>query len=194
MISAVTSRASFAASRSSRTRLQLATALIGASIALLAALPATASAANDTTCGGSTKLGDSGLGSNDVEYAFGCSATIKSFAVITNTSVSVFGTDAKVFDPKTNLNVDKQSFDCAGTIPGVGASCLGTATGGNRIRGNLGLAKSACQGARFWLVVSDATGSVAGPFQLGQPKGCVAKRAQDDRKHSKRKRSRRTRR
>jgi hypothetical protein len=150
-----------------------------ASLLLVAAL-APASSYATASCSGRTSLGDETIGDNDVQYRFGCSETIKGFSIVTNTTVEIFSESANAFNPATGAQVEKQSFDCAGDIPGVGVSCsggsAGFAAGGNRVVGNLALAKSPChteRRLRVWLVVSDSKGAVSGPFQLGGPKQCA---------------------
>jgi hypothetical protein len=172
--------------------------LMGAIVAALSAfaivLPATSDAS--ISCGGRTALGDSGIGDNDVQYKFGCSEKINGFGIVVNTAVDIFSESANAFDPTTGLQIDKQSFECTGNIPGVGVACsggkTGFAAGGTRVQGNLGLSQKPCRPdfrLRAWLVVSDATGAVSGPFQLGGPKECQAKRA--SRKSKRTRRSRR---
>jgi hypothetical protein len=131
------------------------------------------------SCGGRTALGKSGIGENDVEYRFGCSEQVKGFGVVANTAVNIFSDSANAFNPTTGLQVEKQSFECTGNIPGVGVACSGGKTGfaapGNRVVGNIGLAQKPCRrnfALRVWLLVTDSTGAVSGPFQLGGPKEC----------------------
>jgi hypothetical protein len=149
---------------------------------LLAAALVPAGSYAAASCSGRTSLGDGAIGDNDVQYRFGCSETIKGFSIVTNTTVEIFSENANAFNPATSAQVEKQSFDCVGDIPGVGVSCsggtAGFAAGGNRVVGNLGLAKSPCQTKRrlrVWLVVSDSKGAVSGPFQLGGPRDCPAR-------------------
>jgi hypothetical protein len=155
-------------------------ALVAALSACAAVLPATSSAS--ISCGGRTALGDSGIGDNDVQYKFGCSDKINGFGIVMNTAVSIFSDSANAFDPTTGLQIDKQSFACEGNIPGVGVACSGGKTGfaapGTRVQGNLGLSQKPCRRhfrLRAWLMVSDATGAVSGPFQLGGPRECAKK-------------------
>jgi hypothetical protein len=130
------------------------------------------------SCGGRTALGKSGLADHDVEYRFGCSENVKGFGVVANTAVMIFSDSANAFDPVSGLQVDKQSFECTGNIPGVGVSCSGGknfAAAGNRVVGNIGLGSDPCNresALRVWLLVSDSSGAVSGPFQLGGPKEC----------------------
>lgn len=166
--------------------------LMGAIFAVLCAcavaLPATSAASN--SCGGRTALGDSGIGPHDVQYRFGCAEQVNGFGIVVNTAVDIFSDSANAFDPTTGLQVEKQSFSCEGNIPGVGVSCSGGKTGfaspGNRVQGDIGLARNPCRRGfklRAWLLVSDGTGAVSGPFQLGGPtKDCAKKNAKKSRK------------
>ena len=111
-------------------KLRLTGAVLAALCACAVALPATSSAS--VACGGRTTLGDSGIGDNDVQYRFGCSEKINGFGIVVNTGVSIFSDSANAFDPKTGLQIDKQSFSCEGNIPGVG---VGMQRREDRLRG-----------------------------------------------------------
>jgi hypothetical protein len=163
-------------------------ALLGLIVSLL---PASSYAA--ASCGGRTTLGTSGIATHDVQYSFGCSEAIKGFGIVANTAVTTFTESANAFDPVSGAQIDKQSFECSGNIPGVGVSCSGTKTttitGGYRVMGDIGLEKAPCDpnlGLRIWLIVANAQGATSGPFQLGPPSECKSA-TQPRRKHSKKK-------
>ena len=166
-------------------RMALLTAL-SALLVLAALVPASSYAS--ASCGGRTALGENEPGENTIQYRFGCSEKIKGFSVITNTAVLFFSESANAFDSATGAQLDKQTFECAGDIPGVGVSCSGGKNGfanaGTRVVGDLSLAKAPCHASRqlrAWLVVADATGAVSGPFQLGGPKDCGSREGRKSR-------------
>jgi len=172
--------------------------LLGAvALAITAAAPTAAHAAANNVCSGSItkaplKEGDE-PGSFRAAFTLGCQDPVTAFSLITDRTVEVFDTDLQVFMPSGALN-DKEAFQCSGDIPGHGVNCSGNSAGGyEQIRGSFGTADSLCglPRASTQLVVSyaaaDSKGKVsnalAGPFDLGPPKGCPRPRKRKPHRH-----------
>jgi hypothetical protein len=139
-----------------------------------------------------------GLNTNPVAYKFACAFPVTGYSIISDKSVDAWETEVFVAD-HTNLQViGTEAFSCNGAQPGWSVNCVGTYTGGwNLIQGTYNLEKDpVCTESRTdpLLVVTYATyaknanGSpkldskgnptvttaLAGPFDLGRPRGCKA--------------------
>jgi hypothetical protein len=173
-------------------------ALIGAVLALFAAgafallakdSPSARADVNDnqTVCKGHLEKGD--VNADDpavvgVLYKFACSNKITGFTLfvdghpVQTIETEVFGTD-----PATKAVVPADAFSCNGDLPGFGVNCVGTYTGGwHVLAGQFEIDGPLCTEPRVdpILTVVNATvtsagkaaTAIAGPFDLGRPRGC----------------------
>jgi hypothetical protein len=155
-------------------RARLAIAALALLTAGLLALPAGASASN-ATCRGHVTAGKADdVNDNPVDYTFACSDPITAYTIVSDVDVQGFEPEVQVFDKAGNI-LNSDSFNCEGDVPGLGVSCKGTYGADQRvIQGNYDLSRAVCAGARTHplLVITDAKGAMAGPFDLGRPHGC----------------------
>ena len=151
----------------------------------LLALPAGASASN-ATCRGHINAGKADdVNENPVDYTFACSDPITAYTIVSDVAVQGFGPEIQVFDNAGNI-LNSDSFTCEGDVPGLGVSCKGTYGADQRVvKGDYDLSRAVCAGARTHplLVITDAKGSMAGPFDLGRPHGCPKATARAKRHH-----------
>jgi hypothetical protein len=98
--------------------------------------------------------------------------------MVSNVEIDSFEAESQVVDGATGQPAPKQGFDCFGPIPGNGFSCdpsngsIG-ANGGTYVNGALTTGPTPCTDTvNFWLIVSDAKGNTAGPFESGKPRSC----------------------
>jgi len=162
-------------------------ASLGLLMAVGLALPGLASA--DVTCKGHTeKATDSEDYENAMDYTFACTGRILGYAIVSNREFDVFDTEIEVTDAAAAI-VPSDGFACEGDIPGFGVNCFGLGAGANNIvRGTVSISEAkACAEPRTnakLVVVPEAIdlntgagkknslGALAGPFDLGRPKGC----------------------
>jgi hypothetical protein len=157
---------------------RLAVAFIGAAVGL-AALPALASAADpfDPTCNGRVSLGEE-RSDGQMNYSFGCSQDIKGYAIVTlNRETDAFDTEPVVLQPNGDPGAN-QSFSCTAPIPSNGVTCFGSSKAGKKVNGAVNLTTDPCVGKRpeVAVIVSDATGTMGGPFRLVNAKPGPASR------------------
>jgi hypothetical protein len=113
-----------------------------AAVAVVAALPAMASAAtnpqSNTSCWGSLKHDSSGKASGEpnlLDYSFKCNQDITAYTIVVNrlagrsSVIDDFGPDPVVNQPDGTPS-STQSFTCAGTTPGAGFNCNQPVAGG----------------------------------------------------------------
>jgi hypothetical protein len=178
---------------------RLATAAL---VAVCLALPAAAQAdfKDNTTCRGHIKPGEKdplGLNENPVAYTFSCSGPITGYSIISDKSIDAWETEVFVHD-KGGQVMGSDSFSCNGEQPGFGINCVGVYGADQRVvesTYNLESAKL-CDEPRtdpllvvtYATYVKNADGStklnsdgspqvttaLAGPFDLGRPRGCKA--------------------
>jgi hypothetical protein len=140
---------------------------------------------NNTLCKGHASKGkpdpddpDSGV----VQYTFACSQPITGYVIqpdkqATGYETEVFGTD------RTNGQVTAaDAFSCAGDIPGFGINCTGSYQGNfDTVTSTFTVDGDVCAEPRVdpLLIVTfasvsgtKATQYIAGPFDLGRPRGC----------------------
>jgi hypothetical protein len=161
-----------------RARVAAIGALVAASTTLLA-VPGSASASNDVTCVPLVRVDKTvPFTEHQVNLKFYCDQPITSYSVVSNLEIDSFQPESQVTEPSTGAALAKQGFDCAGPIPGAGFSCdpssgsIGAA-GGKYVTDTLTTDTSPCTDtANFWLIVSDATGNTAGPFESSKPRSC----------------------
>jgi hypothetical protein len=174
-----------------RSRLGISLAVLAAvSIAALllnhAAPPAPADAnPNNTLCKGHTSKGkpnpddpDSGV----LEYTFACSQPITGYIIGPDKQATGYETEVFGVDPKTKETLATDAFSCAGDIPGFGINCTGAYTGlWHTVTSTFTVDGDVCTEPRVdpLLVVTfasvsggKATQYIAGPFDLGRPRGC----------------------
>lgn len=170
-----------------KTRLALVAGLLA--LAAYAALPGSASAAN-FTCKGHTKLGTATADAeNPLDYKFACTARIVGFTLVSDRELDYFEPELEVTDTAGTV-IGSDGFACEGDFPGYGINCLGTYGTNRFVDGTISLnGQEACAEPRatFQLVVvgetldavtnapkKTSTGTMAGPFELGRPRGCPA--------------------
>lgn len=166
------------------TRLALPAAVLMLGGALVA--PGTAAATPQNTCIGhiakGTPAADALPDDHPVTFAFACGFPVNGFSLVSGNEVAGFDTDLSVFDLAQNL-VAGEMFSCEGDEPGFGVNCNGAYGGGfHVISGTFLTTADPCVEPRedVRLVVSYASlsskgvlsNSVAGPFELGRPRGC----------------------
>lgn len=170
-----------------------ATGLLLAALAvvLLAGKPGTASAGlnlNQNVCKGSIAAGDKDPDDpalTGVKYRIACALPITGYTLffdghpIQSLETEVFGTD-----PTSKAVVATDAFSCNADIPGYGENCVGTYGGSwSVLEGQFTIATPLCDEPRLNPVLSVATATlaagkpvqaIAGPFDLGRPRGCKA--------------------
>ncbi|MDQ3723351.1 MAG: hypothetical protein M3376_09865 [Actinomycetota bacterium] len=165
----------------------LGAALLGVLVAVALMSPSPASAA-DVTCKGSTeKAQDNEDFENAIGYAFACTGRIVGYTLLTSREIDAFDTEVEVVD-SAGAVVQTDAFACQGDIPGLGVGCFGSYSTNNFVRGVLSVSEAqACAEPRVItrLVVvletidpitdvptKTSKGTMAGPFEMGRPRGC----------------------
>ena len=171
---------------------------LGIALAVFAALAATAvllnhSAApapadnnpNNTLCKGHINKGrpdpddpESGV----VEYTFACSQPITGYSIMPDHQATGYETEVFGTDPATKQIVAADAFSCNGEIPGFGVNCTGALTGNwHTVTSTFTIDGDPCAEPRVDPVLlvtfasvngGKATQYIAGPFDLGRPRGC----------------------
>ena len=159
---------------------------------------ATADFKDNMLCKGHIKLGpkdETGLNENPIAYRFACSQPITGYSIISDKEVDTWETEVFVKDLTNNV-IPTDSFSCNGESPGFGVNCIGTYnTNWSIVEATYNMSEAkVCAEPRTdpLLVVTyatyqrDASGqpakdkngnpvvttSIAGPFDLGRPRGC----------------------
>jgi hypothetical protein len=174
-----------------RSRLGIALAVLIAAIAATVMLNHGAPASiadqnpNNTLCKGHIDKGaadpddpDSGV----VEYTFACSQPITGYSVLPDRAATAFDTEVFGTDPATKEVLATDAFSCNGEQPGFGVNCTGANVGNwHPITSKFTIDGDVCAEPRVdaLLVVTyaavasgKATQYIAGPFDLGRPRGC----------------------
>ena len=174
-----------------RSRVGIALAVLAAAIAAAVLLNHSAPPSvadqnpNNTLCKGHVTKGkadpddpDSGV----VEYAFACSQAITGYSILPDKQATGFETEVFGADPKTKDVVAADAFSCNGEQPGWGVNCTGAYTGlWHTVTSTFTIDGDVCAEPRVdpLLVVTFATATggkatqyIAGPFDLGRPRGC----------------------
>lgn len=146
---------------------------------------------DDTTCRGHIAKGTPDP--NDattfgVNYRFTCSNPISGYMILTAPERQVQGTETEVFvTDKGGAVVPTDSFSCNGTFPGYGINCVapsGQGYGANQriVPGEFFVDSDLCTEPRLDPILyvaysqvnakMQAVQSLAGPFDLGRPRGC----------------------
>ena len=177
-----------------RSRLGIALAVLIAAIAAAVLLNHSApqsiadSNPNNTICKGHITKGaadpddpDSGV----IEYTFACSQPITGYSVLPDKPSTSFETEVFGTDPATKDVLATDAFSCNGEQPGWGVNCTGANVGNwHPITSKFTIDGDVCAEPRVdpLLVVTyasaDSKGKVtqyiAGPYDLGRPRGCKA--------------------
>ena len=160
----------------------------GASLLLLldGTKPASADQnANNTDCRGHVAKGEPSPDdptATQVKYVFACSGPITGYQVQPQIPAQSLDTEVFAIDRTTKAVVPTDSFSCSGIIPSYGINCVGT-YGGNYevVSGQFSIDPKLCDEPRVdplltvVYAVRTATGvtqAIAGPFDLGRPRGC----------------------
>jgi hypothetical protein len=161
----------------------------GASLLLLLGGTRPASAdqnANNTDCRGHVEKGEPSPDdptATQVKYVFACSGPITGYQIQPQIPAQSIDTEVFALDSATKQVVATDSFSCQGIIPSFGINCVGTYGGKYEIvSGQFSIDPKLCAEPRVdpLLTVVYATASstgtvtqaIAGPFDLGRPRGC----------------------
>ena len=164
-------------------------ALIVGSLALLMVTAAPSQAEEDNpnnyTCHSLIGAGQPEVGSEEqqVQYTFYCDGPITGYQL--ESQVPITGGEASPL--VTNLTTKeptKDTFSCAGEIPGWALNCVGaTKAGWERITGQFSIESKICAEPRVdplltvtyaYLEKGVVTQAISGPFDMGRPQGCRA--------------------
>jgi len=151
---------------------------LGASllVALALALPAAASAEQNCV-GHVARLAPTDDDTFPVEYKFLCYEPIKGFVLASSKEMTGFNITADVFGTDGVISGTDRFAECEGELPGLGFTCAGTYTAGNKlITSTFAMSEDPCVLPRpsTWIAVEAATtaAKLSGPFDLGRPRGC----------------------
>jgi hypothetical protein len=160
----------------------------GASLLLLlnGTKPASADQnANNTDCRGHVEKGDPSPddpSATQVKYVFACWGPITGYQIQPQVPAQSIDTEVFALDSATKQVVPTDSFSCQGDIPSYGINCVGTYGGKYEIvSGNFSIDPKLCAEPRVdplltvMYATRTATGvtqAIAGPFDLGRPRGC----------------------
>src|SRR5262245_41333121 len=101
-----------------------AASLLGAlALALVLALPATASADGQSCSGKLKRIAKTADRDTGVDYQLRCAEPITAFALVTSTELVGFDVSADVFDPASaggNIRGDDRLGNCSGELPSSG--------------------------------------------------------------------------
>lgn len=156
-------------------------------MALLLAIPATGRAEetnpNNANCLGSIEAGQPEAGSEEqqVQYKFYCNGAITGYQL--QAQIPVTGIEAApVLTSNSTGAALKDTFSCSGEVPGIALNCVGLAKEGyETITGQFSVGTKLCKEPRVdplltvayaYLEKGVVTQALAGPFDLGRPKGC----------------------
>jgi hypothetical protein len=160
----------------------------GASLLLLldGTKPASADQnANNTDCRGHLEKGEPSPddpSATQVKYVFACSGPITGYQIQPQVPAQSIETEVFALDRTTKQVVPTDSFSCQGEIPAYGINCVGV-YGGNYeiVSGQFSIDPKLCDEPRVDPLLTvvyatrTATGvtqAMAGPFDLGRPRGC----------------------
>jgi hypothetical protein len=156
-------------------------------MALLLAIPATGRAEetnpNNDNCIGSIEAGQPEAGSEEqqVQYKFYCNGAITGYQLQAQIPVTGVAGQPVVTLNSTGASL-KDTFSCAGEVPGIALNCVGsTKEGYETVTGQFSIGTKLCKEPRVdplltvayaYLEKGVVTQALAGPFDLGRPKGC----------------------
>jgi hypothetical protein len=164
------------------------TAIVGC-LALLLATPALSRAEeanpNNYNCLGSLAAGSPEEGSEEqqVKYTFYCNGPITGYQLQAQLPVTGIQSPPLITDLAATPNPLKDTFSCSGEVPGFALNCVGvsTKTGYEAITGQFAIGTKLCAEPRVdalltvtyaYLEKGAITQAIAGPIELGRPKGC----------------------
>lgn len=169
-------------------------ALIVGSLALLLAAPAVSQAEesnpNNYNCIGQLSAGTPEEGSEEqqVAYSFYCDGQITGYQLAAQVPLTGISSPPLVSELTTSGlagggKVLNDTFSCSGEVPGYAANCVGVSTknGYELVSGQFAIGKKLCVEPRVdplltvtyaYLEKGVITQAIAGPFDLGRPKGC----------------------
>jgi hypothetical protein len=164
------------------------TAIVGC-LALLLATPALSHAEesnpNNYNCLGSLAAGEPEEGSDEqqVKYTFYCNGPITGYQLQAQVPLTGIQSPPLVTDLAATPNPLKDTFSCSGEVPGYALNCVGVATKGGyeAITGQFAIGTKLCAEPRVdtlltvtyaYLEKGAITQAIAGPIDLGRPKGC----------------------
>ncbi len=163
-------------------------AIVG-SFALLLATPTVSHAEesnpNNDDCPGLITAGQPEHGSEEqqVQYTFYCNGRITGYQI--ETQIPLTGEEASPLVSSLSTQAAlTDAFSCSGEFPGWAENCVGTTKEGyERITGQFAIGTKICAEPRVdplltvtyaYLEKGVVTQAIAGPFDLGRPKGCRA--------------------
>jgi hypothetical protein len=163
----------------------------GASLLLLVGRSKPASAdqnPNNTDCRGHVEKGDpqpDDPSATQVKYVFACSGPITGYQIQPQIPAQSIDTEVFALDRTTKQVVPTDSFSCQGEIPSYGINCVGTYQGNYEVvSAQFSIDPKLCDEPRVDPLLTvvyaskNASGAVtqaiAGPFDLGRPRGCKA--------------------
>jgi hypothetical protein len=140
---------------------------------------------NNTDCRGHIEKGDPSPDdptATQVKYVFACSGPITGYQIQPQVPATSIDTEVFALDRTTKQVVPTDSFSCQGDIPSYGINCVGV-YGGNYevVSANFSIDPKLCDEPRVDPLLTvvyatrTATGvtqAIAGPFDLGRPRGC----------------------
>jgi hypothetical protein len=174
-----------------RSRLGIALAVLAAAIAAAALLNHSAPPSvadqnpNNTLCKGHIDKGEADADDPDsgvVAYTFACSQAISGYSIMPDKAATGFETEVFGSDPKTGDVLATDAFSCNGEQPGFGVNCTGANVGNwHNVKSTFTIDGDVCAEPRVDAVLlvtyasvssGKATQYIAGPFELGRPRGC----------------------
>lgn len=164
-------------------------AAIASCFALLLVSPAIGRAEetnpNNYNCLGSIAAGQPEVGSEEqqVKYTFYCNGPVTGYQLQAQIPVTGIQSPPLLTSIPTGTPLN-DAFSCSGEVPGIALNCVGLAKAGyETITGQFSIATKLCAEPRvdplLTVVFASvekgvASQSIAGPFDLGRPKGCPA--------------------
>jgi hypothetical protein len=157
-------------------------------LALLLATPAISHAEesnpNNYSCLGSIAAGEAEEGSEEqqVKYEFYCDGPITGYQLQAQIPMTGIAGQPPVVTSNATSKPLAETFSCSGEVPGIALNCVGLAkTGYSTITGQFAIGTKLCKEPRVdplltvtyaYLEKGVVTQAIAGPFDLGRPKGC----------------------
>jgi hypothetical protein len=174
-----------------RSRLGLALVALAAALAAVVLLNHSAPPSvadqnpNNTLCKGHVDKGKADPAdpsSGVVSYTFACSQPITGYSILPDKEATAFETEVFGADPKTGDVLGTDAFSCNGEQPGWGVNCTGANVGNwHSVTSSFTIDGDVCAEPRVdallmvtyaSVTAGKATQYIAGPFELGRPRGC----------------------
>jgi len=157
-------------------------------LALLLATPAISHAEesnpNNYSCLGSIAAGEAEEGSEEqqVKYEFYCDGPITGYQLQAQIPMTGIAGQPPVVSSNATSKPLAETFSCSGEVPGIALNCVGLAKAGyETVTGQFAIGTKLCKEPRVdplltvtyaYLEKGVVTQAIAGPFDLGRPKGC----------------------